>query len=47
VGGPQAHPQAHCRVVDARLAFHEPVDGVWPSDHFGVVADLEIGMKAG
>jgi endonuclease/exonuclease/phosphatase family metal-dependent hydrolase len=27
-------------VVDCRLAFDEPVDGVWPSDHFGVVADL-------
>jgi hypothetical protein len=23
------------------LAFDEPVDGVWASDHFGVVADLE------
>jgi endonuclease/exonuclease/phosphatase family metal-dependent hydrolase len=23
------------------LAFAEPVDGVWASDHFGVVADLE------
>jgi endonuclease/exonuclease/phosphatase family metal-dependent hydrolase len=43
VGGPQAHPRATCRVVDARLAFDEPVDGIWPSDHFGVVADLEIG----
>ncbi len=22
------------------LAFHRPTDGVWPSDHFGVVTDL-------
>jgi endonuclease/exonuclease/phosphatase family metal-dependent hydrolase len=43
VGGPESHPQAACRVVDARLGFHQPTDGVWPSDHFGVVVDLEIG----
>jgi endonuclease/exonuclease/phosphatase family metal-dependent hydrolase len=28
------------RIVDVRLALHEPVDGVQPSDHYGVVADL-------
>jgi len=28
------------RVAVARLAVHEPVDGVQPSDHYGVVADL-------
>jgi endonuclease/exonuclease/phosphatase family metal-dependent hydrolase len=28
------------QVVDCRLAFDQPVDGVWASDHFGVVADL-------
>jgi endonuclease/exonuclease/phosphatase family metal-dependent hydrolase len=27
-------------VVDCRLFLDEPVDGVWGSDHFGVVADL-------
>jgi hypothetical protein len=30
----------HGRVVAVRLAGNEPVDGVWPSDHFAVVADL-------
>jgi endonuclease/exonuclease/phosphatase family metal-dependent hydrolase len=29
-------------VVDCRLAFREPVDGVFASDHFGVVADLAV-----
>jgi endonuclease/exonuclease/phosphatase family metal-dependent hydrolase len=29
-------------VTDCRLAFDEPVDGVWASDHFGVVADLAV-----
>lgn len=28
------------RIADAGLALHEPVDGVQPSDHYGVVADL-------
>jgi endonuclease/exonuclease/phosphatase family metal-dependent hydrolase len=27
-------------VVDCRVVFDRPVDGVWPSDHFGVLADL-------
>jgi endonuclease/exonuclease/phosphatase family metal-dependent hydrolase len=29
------------RVLSARLAGAEPVDGIWPSDHFAVVADIE------
>jgi len=29
------------RVRSARLAGTAPADGVWPSDHFAVVADLE------
>jgi endonuclease/exonuclease/phosphatase family metal-dependent hydrolase len=28
-------------IVDCAVAFDEPVDDVWASDHFGVVADLE------
>jgi endonuclease/exonuclease/phosphatase family metal-dependent hydrolase len=28
------------RVAEAGLAVHEPVDGVQPSDHYGVFADL-------
>jgi endonuclease/exonuclease/phosphatase family metal-dependent hydrolase len=46
VGSWDAHPNAYCRVTEARLAFNEPVDGVWLSDHFGVVADLEVEMAA-
>jgi endonuclease/exonuclease/phosphatase family metal-dependent hydrolase len=42
VGGSDAHPTARCRIRSARVAFDEPVGGVWPSDHYGVVADLEI-----
>jgi endonuclease/exonuclease/phosphatase family metal-dependent hydrolase len=43
VGSWDAHPNAHCRIVGASLAFNQPIEGIWPSDHFGVVADLEIG----
>jgi endonuclease/exonuclease/phosphatase family metal-dependent hydrolase len=28
-------------VADCRRVFDEPVDGVWASDHFGVLADLQ------
>jgi exonuclease III len=31
------------RVTDCQLALHEPVGGVHPSDHYGVVADLAEG----
>jgi hypothetical protein len=33
------------RVVTLNLCeriFDEPVDGVWASDHFGVMADFEV-----
>jgi endonuclease/exonuclease/phosphatase family metal-dependent hydrolase len=42
VGSWDAHPKAVCEVRAAALAFDQPVDGIWLSDHFGVVADLEI-----
>jgi hypothetical protein len=29
------------RASDCFLAFTEPADGVWATDHFGLVADLE------
>ena len=29
-------------VAECVLAFSEPVDGVWASDHFGVLADLTV-----
>ena len=29
-------------VASCWLAANAPVDGVWPSDHFGVVADIEM-----
>ena len=32
-------------ITGCELAFAEPVDGVWASDHFGVVADLTPSFK--
>jgi endonuclease/exonuclease/phosphatase family metal-dependent hydrolase len=44
VGSWDAHPQAHAHIRAVQLAFNQPAgDGLWPSDHFGVLAILEIG----
>jgi endonuclease/exonuclease/phosphatase family metal-dependent hydrolase len=37
------HRQGRGRVLSAGLGGTAPVDGVWPSDHFAVVAELEHG----
>jgi endonuclease/exonuclease/phosphatase family metal-dependent hydrolase len=29
-------------ILDCRLIFDQPVEGVWATDHFGVIADLAI-----
>jgi len=42
VGSWDAHPKAICEVLAASLAFDQPVGGIWASDHFGVVADLDV-----
>ncbi|MBW0104388.1 endonuclease/exonuclease/phosphatase family protein [Pseudonocardia sp. KRD291] len=33
-------------VASCRLAFDEPRDGTWASDHYGVVADLTVPSRA-
>ncbi len=38
VGWPEARGAG--RVVDCRVAGNEPVDGVWPSDHHAVLAEV-------
>ena len=35
------HRKGRGRVQSVRLGGTAPVDGVWPSDHFAVVADLQ------
>lgn len=46
VGSWDAHPKAHARVQSAEIAFDQPIEGIWASDHSGVVADLEVGSDA-
>jgi endonuclease/exonuclease/phosphatase family metal-dependent hydrolase len=46
VGSWDAHPGAGCRIEAAALAFDQPTDGVWLSDHFGVVVDLDLAAGA-
>jgi endonuclease/exonuclease/phosphatase family metal-dependent hydrolase len=41
-GSWHAHPKARAEVVEARLVLDQPVDGVWASDHFGLLVDLDI-----
>ena len=45
VGSWYAHPNAHCYINSAELAFDQPTDGIWASDHYGVVVDLDVGME--
>jgi endonuclease/exonuclease/phosphatase family metal-dependent hydrolase len=46
IGSTRAHPHAHAQVRRADLVFEQPIDGVWASDHFGVMVDLEISRDA-
>lgn len=42
VGSWGAHPKGHAFIQSATLAFDKPTDGVWASDHLGVMVDLDI-----
>jgi endonuclease/exonuclease/phosphatase family metal-dependent hydrolase len=46
VGSWDAHPGAYCGVSAAGLVFNRLSGGIWPSDHFGVLADLDIGYSS-
>jgi endonuclease/exonuclease/phosphatase family metal-dependent hydrolase len=43
VGSWDAHPKARATVTSAKLAFDQPIDGIWASDHYGLVVDIEVG----
>jgi endonuclease/exonuclease/phosphatase family metal-dependent hydrolase len=45
IGSWHQHPKAFCQVRSAAVAFDQPIDGVWASDHYGVVVDVEIGVS--
>jgi endonuclease/exonuclease/phosphatase family metal-dependent hydrolase len=42
VAAQSAHPQGRCRPVRATTVFDDAVEGLWLSDHSGVLAELEI-----
>jgi len=42
IGGWDAHPKTFADVKKATLAFDQPFEGEWPSDHFGVLVDLDL-----
>jgi endonuclease/exonuclease/phosphatase family metal-dependent hydrolase len=44
IGSWHEHPKAYCQVRSAAVAFDRPIDGVWASDHYGVLADVDIGV---
>lgn len=44
VRGPDAHLRGE--PIAARLALDQPTGGVWPSDHFAVVADIHAAKRA-
>jgi endonuclease/exonuclease/phosphatase family metal-dependent hydrolase len=43
IGSWHQHHNAFCQVRSAAVAFDQPIDGVWASDHYGVVVDVELG----
>ena len=46
VGSRSNHPDAAAFIRSVTLTFDAPIDGVWVSDHFGVMADIDISGKA-
>jgi endonuclease/exonuclease/phosphatase family metal-dependent hydrolase len=47
IGSWHQHRNAHCQVRSAATAFDQPIDGVWASDHYGVLVDVDIGVDDG
>jgi endonuclease/exonuclease/phosphatase family metal-dependent hydrolase len=47
VGSARAHPRARARILAALLVGDRPVDGVWLSDHAGVLVDLDVEAAGG
>jgi hypothetical protein len=34
------HFSGHARIVSSRVVLNQPVDGIWQSDHFGVLVEI-------
>ena len=46
VGSWDAHPKGRAELLSAERVFDRPVEGLWPSDHYGVMADIDVGLNA-
>jgi endonuclease/exonuclease/phosphatase family metal-dependent hydrolase len=46
IGSKHAHPGAYCNVLRAELAFTNPVGDVIPSDHYGLLVEVDVGLNA-
>lgn len=42
VGSWDAHPKAYAQVQSAECVFNQSVNGLWPSDHYGLAVELEF-----
>jgi endonuclease/exonuclease/phosphatase family metal-dependent hydrolase len=42
IGSGHAHSQGSCRVRSAKVVFDRDSDGVWASDHFGVLVEADV-----
>ncbi|MBB4570794.1 endonuclease/exonuclease/phosphatase family protein [Rhizobium leucaenae] len=42
VGSWDAHPNGRAEIQSAERVFDQPAGGVWPSDHYGVMVDIEL-----
>ena len=47
VGSAHSHPTGYSRIRSASIAFDQPDDGLWPSDHFGLTVDIDISSRSG
>ena len=46
VGSWDAHPNSSCSILSGSLAFNQPKEEIWTSDHLGVVVDTEVRKDA-
>jgi hypothetical protein len=44
VGSWHAHPRARAEVRAATVVLNAAVDDVWPSDHYGLLVDLDVSV---
>jgi endonuclease/exonuclease/phosphatase family metal-dependent hydrolase len=46
VGSWHTRPHARAEIRAAKLALNEPVNDIWPSDHYGLLVDLDVTVDS-